>query len=415
MKHKKSIIFLHLITLLVLPLLVSGQESTTIVFGQADFTQGAANRGGAVDAGTLNYPLGILVDSQGGLYIADRNNHRVLYFANDGDTVADRVWGQHGSFTAHIANNNGSGNSGAPSASNMMAPTAIALDANGGLYIADRDNHRVLYFANDGDTVADRVYGQFGSFTVNMTSNDGSGAYGEPSAENLGVYVLGLVLDADGGLYVADSANHRVLYFANDGDTVADRVYGQCDNFTSGVRNNDCDGRIGAPSALNLNFPRGLAVDAEGGLYVADRDNNRILYFANDGDTVADRVYGQFGDFTSGVAGNDGSGSSGAPTADNLAHPKSVMVDGEGGVYIADSEHHRVLYYAPDGDTTADRVWGQFDSFTTAALNNDGNGGSGLPSEHNLFLPQGLALDGRGRLYVTDTGNNRGLILELGR
>lgn len=65
MKHKKLIIFLHLIILLVLPLLVSGQETTTLVFGQADFTQGAANHGGAVDAGTLNYPLGILVDSEG--------------------------------------------------------------------------------------------------------------------------------------------------------------------------------------------------------------------------------------------------------------------------------------------------------------------------------------------------------------
>ena len=110
------------VLLLVLSITASAQESG-LVFGQADFTQGAANRGGAVDASTLNYPLGILMDTDGGLYIADRNNHRVLYFANDGDASADRVWGQHDSLTAHIANNNGSGNSGAPSASNLTAPS----------------------------------------------------------------------------------------------------------------------------------------------------------------------------------------------------------------------------------------------------------------------------------------------------
>jgi sugar lactone lactonase YvrE len=90
-----------------------------------------------------------------------------------------------------------------------------------------------------------------------------------------------------------------------------------------------------------------------------------------------------------------------------------VTVDAEGGVYIADSEHHRILYFANDGDTTADRVWGQAGSFTTGVVNNDGNGNSGTPSASSLFLPQGLALDGKGRLYVTDTGNNRALILEL--
>ncbi|HEX2623398.1 MAG TPA: hypothetical protein VHL11_24725 [Phototrophicaceae bacterium] len=50
----------------------------TVVYGQADFTSNAPNRGGAVNAGTLNYPLGMALDSSGGLYVADRNNHRIL-------------------------------------------------------------------------------------------------------------------------------------------------------------------------------------------------------------------------------------------------------------------------------------------------------------------------------------------------
>lgn len=391
----------------VVCMLVMAQDSSpaVTVYGQPDFSSNGANRGSAAaSAETLFYPLGITVDSSSGVYIADRNNHRVLYYANDGDSIADRVYGQYGDFTGHIANNNGSGNSGGANADNMTAPTGIALDSSGGLFVADRDNHRVLYFASDGNTTADRVYGQYGSFNVNMTNNDGGGNYGEPSAESFGTYILGAAVDSQDGLYISDATNHRVLYFANDGDTIADRVYGQWDDFTTGVRNNDGTGRIGAPSANSLNFPRGLAIDSDDGLYVSDRDNNRVLYFANDGDTIADRVYGQYDDFTMNAETNDGSGNVGQPNADNLSHPKSVTVDAAGGLYIADSLHHRVLYFAPDGDTTADGVMGQADSFTTSTV--------GAPSAENFNLPQGLAFFD-GKLYVTDTGNDRALIFEI--
>lgn len=243
-----------------------------------------------------------------------------------------------------------------------------------------------------------------------MTNNDGGGNYGEPSADNIGTYTLGVVVDMDDGLYVSDATNHRVLYFANDGNTTADRVYGQWDNFSTGVP--DGGGRIGAPNSRSLNFPRGLALDSGGGLYVADRDNNRVLYFAPDGDTIADRVYGQSDNFATNADGNDGKGEPGPPTADNLSHPKGVAVDGAGGVYIADSLHHRILYFAP-GKTTAERVWGQAGRFVTGVINNDGSGASRSTGPDNLNLPQNLWLDAAGLLYATDTGNNRTLVIDI--
>jgi NHL repeat len=388
-------------------------DAAIMVYGQPDFSSGAINHGADVlDGNGFNYPLGIVADASNGFYMADRNNHRVLYFANDGDANPDRVYGQFGGFSAHIVNNDGKGNSGAPSPDNLANPTALAMDSAGGLYVADRDNHRVLYFANDGNTSADRVYGQFGKFVTNMTDNDSTANYGEPSADNVGTYVLGLAVDSQGGLYVSDSSNHRVLYFANDGDTTADRVYGQFNNFASAVRNNDGQGKIGTPSANSLNFPRGLAVDSSDGLWVADRDNNRVLYFANDGDTTADRVYGQFGSYSSVVEGNDGSGNAGAPNTDNLSHPKAVLPTADG-LWIADSIHNRLLHFSGDS-TTADRVYGQFGSFTVDVVNNDGSGNAGTPSASNLSLPQGLAMTGDGRLLLTDTANNRVLVYQMG-
>jgi len=394
-----------------LPLLVMAYTPIAL-YGQADYSSNSANRGGSASAESFNFPLGIVVDANDGLYVADRDNHRVLYFANDGNMTADKVYGQFGDFTTHISNNDGQGNSGKPSADSLSMPTAVGVDSQGGLYIADRDNHRVLYFANDGDTTADRVYGQFGNFNTNMVNNDGSGNYGEPSANNFGAYILGLVVDHNDGLYVSDSSSHRILYFANDGDTTADRVYGQSDSFQSDTRNNDGTGRTSTPSANSLNFPRGLAIDSENALYIADRDNNRILYFANDGDTTADRVYGQFGNFESNVESNDGSGNSGAPSADNLSHPKSVSVGPAGGVYVTDTLHHRVLWFANDGDTTADGSAGQFGNIDTGVMNNDGNSHSGTPSADNINGAQGIFVLPNGQFFVSDTGNNRVMLID---
>jgi hypothetical protein len=164
-------------------------------------------------------------------------------------------------------------------------------------------------------------------------------------------------------------------------------------------------------SAESLHFPRGLALDSSGGLYVADRENHRVLFFAADGDTTADNVYGHSGSFSSVVGNDDGAGSSSTPTADNFLQPPSIALDGSGGLYVADRDNSRVLYFAPDGDTTADWVYGQFGSFTSAVANNDGNGASGAPSAQNLNRPQFVMVAPDGSLYISDTGNNRVLVL----
>ncbi len=389
----------------------SGPKAT-VVYGQPDFAGNDANQDGQVTATTMFFPLGIVIDSSGGIFVADRNNNRVLHFPKD-KTTPDRVYGQFSNFTTNVKNNDGTGKSGAPSADNLNNPTALALDGKGGLYVADRDNHRILHFANDGRMTADRVYGQFGNFTTNLVNNDGEGHSGEPSAENIGTFTLGLIVDKDNGLYVSDSLNNRVLYFASDSGTKAVRVYGQFGKFNTGIKNNDGQGKTGLPTANGLNFPRGLALDSKGGLFVTDRDNQRILHFPKDL-TTPDRVYGQFGKFTDGVANNNGNGNtgSGAASAENLFNPRYIAVDSSDGLYVADANNNRALYFANDGDTKADRVYGQFGSFTVNVLNNDGKGAPRLPSADNLAGPQGIAVGPDGRVYISDSGNNRVLMYE---
>ncbi len=367
------------------------------VYGQPDFASNAAGH----NADGLSFPIGLAMDSSGGLLVADRNNSRVLYFLADGNTTADSVYGQYGNLNSYIANFDGMGGTALPSADTLSFPIAVSVDSSDGVYVTDRENHRVLYYRAEGNLTADTVYGQFGSFTANPPNNDGKGGNGLPSADNIGVFALGVLASPDGGLYVSDSSNNRILYF-EPGDTTADRVYGHNGSFTSGAKN----GESGTPSADSLNFARGLALDSDGGLYVADRENHRVLYFAA-GDTTADRVYGHNGSFTN-MGMNDDADS---PSADTFNQPPSVALDSKGGLYVADRDNNRILYFAADGDTSADWVFGQFGSFTTGVSNNDGSGVSGAPSAQNLNRPQFVMVAADGSLYISDTANNRVLVL----
>ncbi len=408
MLHRIGLVFALLLFLVTSVLAQDVTLAAAKVYGQPDFASNAPGH----DATGLFFPIGLVMDTNGGLYVSDRNNSRILFFAPDGDTSADRVYGQHGNMNSYIANFDGVAGTGSPSADTLNYPVAIALGPDGGLYVTDRENHRVLYYAPDGDTTADRVYGQFGGYVANPPNNNGAGGNGIPSADNIGVFALGILVAGDGGLYVGDSSNNRVLYYAPDGDTTADKVYGQFGSFTTGAKNNDGSGGIGsAPSNNSLNFPRGMAMDASGGLYVSDRENHRVVYFAADGDTTADRVYGHGGNFNSGVLNDDGAGNSAGPTADSLNEPPSIALDSKGGLYISDRDNNRILYFADDGDTTADWVFGQFGSFTSNAANNDGTGASGTPSAQNVNHPQFVMVAPDGSLYISDTGNNRLLVL----
>ena len=181
-------------------------------------------------------------------------------------------------------------------------------------------------------------------------------------------------------------------------DTVADRVFGQGGSLSGDF----CNG--GGRSAASLCFPQDVAVDATGNVYVADWANNRVLAYVTplSTDAVADRVFGQGGDFTTNACNIGGS-----VTQSGLCGPAGVAVDGGGNLYVADNGNNRVLEYDTPltADTVADRVFGQLD-FTTNVCN-----GGGV-SATSLCQPAGVDLQANGNLYVADYGNNRVLVYE---
>jgi sugar lactone lactonase YvrE len=371
----------------------AGNTSADRVYGQPDFASSTANNGG-VSATTLNiatgYLVGLAADTSGGLYVSDTSNNRVLYYppsctGTQFACAASQVYGQT-NFTSTAAGT---------SATRLASPYGVAVDRNGNLFVADGGNNRAVSYPS-GSTTASQVYGQLdfaGSSpgTVSATSLDTSTV----------ATIQGMALDSSGGLYLADTVNNRVLYYPPDCASVqvacaATVVYGQ-PNFSATAANN------GGVSASSLDGPTGLALDSSGGLYIADSGNNRVLYFSP-GSTTASQVYGQ-PNFSATAQNGDGSTNA---YATGLWQPDGLAVDSTG-LYVADAQNSRVVHYpagsttAPVGSATADAVYGQ--ASLTASFPSDS--GCSSVTAATFCLPQGIAADGSGGLYVTDPVHNR--------
>ncbi|MGC1677410.1 MAG: choice-of-anchor D domain-containing protein [Candidatus Binataceae bacterium] len=365
--------------------------SAALVFGQPNAQSSLANNGG-IGAASLSDPWGVALDAAGDLFVADSLNNRVLVFTNPlGSAVASTVIGQS-VFTTALCNQSANPDAN-PGASTVCSPEGIAVDSGGNLYVADASNNRALEFDAPfvDDAAAHLVLGQV-TFT-GKTPNAGG-----ISASSLDA-PAGVALDQAGDLYVADTFNNRVLEFnlpRTSGVTAAAIVFGQGGSFATSL----CDGSSGAlATALTLCGPTDAALDAAGRLYVSDQSNSRIAEF----DTPMtpgvgiNRVLGQPDATHNGV--NE-------VKPQSLDFPQAVAVDASAHLYVADTESNRVLGWHSatafaDGDP-ADLVIGQPD-FASRACNQ----GATTPTAVSLCFPTGLATDGSGNLFVSDTQNSR--------
>ncbi len=288
-----------------------------MVYGQLNYTSHDVHRG----ASGLNFPHGVAVDGKGGLYVADTFNNRVLHYPAS-STTADRVYGQPDF-------NEAGANSGGIGPETLAQPQGITMDATG-LYVADSQNNRVLHFP-EGKVTADFVYGQGipGNSPDNFSAhNKDSGLTGLNNPRDVAV--------DKAGVYVVDSDNHRVVHYPF-AHAIADRVYGQPDFAPMSVRPNQGKTK---PTATTLNNPTGIAVGEQERLYIADRNNNRILCYPSfaqqkGNDPAAIRVYGQ-----ATYTGNETSTS-----ASTFHSPGAVSIDDGRNMFVLDIFNQRVLKF----------------------------------------------------------------------
>ncbi|HVE85921.1 MAG TPA: NHL repeat-containing protein, partial [Myxococcales bacterium] len=359
-----------------------------LVLGQTDVRL-AFNGCTLTTAETLCTPRDVAVDPAGNVYVSDTGHHRVLEYDRpfDTDRIADRVFGQNGSFFTSTPNLG----LPLPSAGTLNGPAGVAITPAGALLVVDSLNNRVLRFdAPRTSSTAAAVLGQpdLQQSWVNWPDDKGLQFPSQVAVDPVTKHV-----------YVADTNNHRVLAWADASNLVdgspAALVIGQADAYGTSCN----QGRATGPTDQTLCRPRGLAVDAAGNLYVADTENNRVVRFPapfSAGVQRADVIYGQASATARGCT-------SGSAQVTSLCGPRAVAVAPSSDLFIADTNNHRVLRFAQGAtaDLLADGVFGQPSPATTGC--NTG----GVATASTLCSPRGVAVDKNGNLYVADTTNNR--------
>ncbi|MGZ6347246.1 MAG: NHL domain-containing protein, partial [Anaerolineales bacterium] len=194
----------------------------------------------------LDTPEDVATDQAGNLYIADTNNRRTRKVDPNGIITTVAGSGMPGSYIAD----------GTPATQAMLQyPEGVAVDALGNLYIAAAGNHRILKVDSNG--------------IITIVAGNGLTGYGGDegfATEAMLSWPGGVVVDASGNVYIADSGNNLIRKVDPSG--IITTVAGTGDSGYSG------DGGP-APLAM-LNYPERIALDASGNLYVVDCLNNRI-------------------------------------------------------------------------------------------------------------------------------------------
>jgi DNA-binding beta-propeller fold protein YncE len=363
--------------------------------------------------GQFNYPHGVAANGDE-VVVADDDNDRIQKF------------GPEGTFESQ----DGEAGSGPEQFSH---PYGVALDAAGDVYVADDMNSRVVELNPQLDYV--RSWGARGSGQGQM------------------IYPRAIAADAAGESYVADTANDRVEVFdpaggylrtigtpaLSPGVLTAPRGVAVDPSgrlFVSDTDNNRVEAYSAGGGAFLFSWsqtggaesdlvePAGIAFDPRGAVYVADPGGGRIVRLWGEGtylseiggpselggallngagsvavsastgdlyvaDTEHNRllIYSSTGTLLAKVGAEGGNGAPGSQSG-AFDHPEAVTVAPSGYVYVADSGNDRIVKLAPDG-----AVSGEFGTLGSA---------SGM-----LHDPSGVAVDASGRVYVLDAANNR--------
>lgn len=321
---------------------------------------GFSGDGGVATSARLRRPQGVVMDNAGNLYIADKSNHRVRRVSSLGtiSTIA-------GTGTAGFL-----GDGGLATAARLNAPCDVCLDGLNNLYISDQNNRRIRKvdlstgiistiagtgtagYNGDGilattarlnnpygveaDSIGNVYVGDLANHRIRLINKStglistiaGTGVAGFSGDGGVATAAQirnpsGLAFDKNGNLLFADFTNNRIRKI-NLSTGIITTVVG------TGTAGFSGDG--GAPTAANLNGPINVCVDANDRIYIADENNHRIRYVANDGN-----IYTLAGTGTAGFSGDGGLAS-----LANINLPTGVCVNLTGEIFIADYNNNRI-------------------------------------------------------------------------
>jgi serine/threonine-protein kinase len=301
---------------------------------------------GAGNVATLDFPRGAAIDSAGNVYVADTSNHSIRKITAAG--VVSTLAG-----TGVAGFDNGAGN-----VATFNSPSGVAIDGTGNVYVVDTGNNSIRKIAP-----SDVVSTFAGTGVAGFDNGAGNVAtFSSPQ---------GVATDSAGNVYVGDTLNHSIRKITAAGvvSTLAGTGVAGFDN--------------GNGNVATFNFPVGVATDSAGNVYVADDSNNSVRKITPAG--VVSTLAG------TGVAGfNNGAGN-----VATFHFPISVATDSAGNIFVADFSNHSIRKIDSSGTVS-----------TLAGTTGAPGFIDGAGSVAAFNLPEGVATDSVGNVYVADTGNN---------
>jgi hypothetical protein len=369
-------------------------------------------------AGQFAQPTGLAIDSSGTIVVADKYNNRIAEYTPGGTFIRAFGWGVAGGAglqvctTTCVAGTNGGG------AGELYAPTDVALDSSGLIYVSDTYNNRISVFTQAGTFV--RTFG----WDVISGAAPGTGLQvctatcqkGDDLQAGAGaIYkARGVDIGPDGNVWVADQNNNRIDVFTPAGGFV--RTFGwSVQNATMALQvcTSGCQAGVGGAKAGQLSAPRNVSLDADT-VYVAEGQNNRISEFTPAGafirafgwDVIDTTPPGTGAQVCTAVTGCQvGTLGTGAGQFNNAY---AVLSNGAGLVYAADVTNNRINVFTKAGAFVKTFGWGVSNAAPAfqvcTASCQAGSSGLGAGQMKN---PEGLALDCRGSLWVGDQDNFR--------
>jgi streptogramin lyase len=336
---------------------------------------------GTGSAARFDWPIGVTVGTNGNVYVADSGNNTIRQV-----TPAGVVTTLAGLAVGSIGSTDGTGN-----AARFNFPNGVAVDTNRNVYVADSSDFTIRKVTPAGVVTT----------LAGLAGNAGS-ANGTGSAARFN-YPLGVAVDTNGNVYVADWGNNSIRKVTPVGANWVVTTLAAGFNGPYGVAVDSAGNVYVADSGNNtirkvtpagvvttlaagFNFPAGVAVDTNGNVYVSDYNNNTIRKVTPVGVVTT----------LAGLAGSLGS-TDGTGSAARFANPVGVAVDSAGNLYVADFNNCTIREVTPVGTnwvvTTLAGV-----AFYIADI--DGTG-----SAARFCGPFGIAVDSAGNLYVADTDN----------
>jgi hypothetical protein len=332
-------------------------DGTITTFAGRGAGGGSSGDGGPATLARLDGPQGIAVDGQGNVYISDYNDYRVRKVSPGGTITTFAGTGIPGS----------SGDGGPATSARLYAPSGVAVDGQGNVYIVDSYNQRVRK-VSAGGTIT----------TIAGTGRLGFSGDGGPATSAQLSYPSGVAVDGQGNVYIVDANRVRKV---SRGGTITTFAGTGAGGFSGD----------GGPATSAQVRPTGVGADSQGNIYIADFYGFRVRKVSPGGMITT----------FAGTGGGGFSGDGGPATSARLYGPYAVAVDGQGNVYIADDRNYRVRKVGTSGTARATYAGFYSPSRNLSCEMADGSGGSAARvSCQSRMLPRSVSMGLAGRLTI---------------